>query len=86
MAGRTGLAEETKLVSEIPAQDEANVEASSVFKPKDLVHLTTVIAAMNAVHPSGCAFQIAAEGAGLIEGLLPGFSGRRPPGGEWANR
>ncbi len=50
--------EEVTLVSETHASDEAYAAALSAFGEKDLVELTIVIAAMNAINRMGISFRM----------------------------
>ncbi|EKT4532894.1 carboxymuconolactone decarboxylase family protein [Pseudomonas putida] len=51
-------AEEVTRVSETHVSDEAYAAASAVFAEKDLVDLTTAIAAMNAFNRMGVSFRV----------------------------
>jgi alkylhydroperoxidase family enzyme len=51
-------AEEVTRVSETHASDEAYAAALAVFGEKDLVELTIVIAAMNAINRMGISFRL----------------------------
>ena len=51
-------AEEVTRVSETHASDAAYAAASSVFDEKDLVDLTLIIAAMNAINRMGISFRL----------------------------